>query len=258
MNKVFIVLMMLMTICGKAFAQDISLGWRGTPTEAPVLINDPELYMDQAKVTITLKDRSSITPSVDLDNARETFENGADVPKPELDRPITEGYDDLKMDYACQAILNAPYYFEQIHTGDEFTLDITFINTGTEPWGENIDVMQYSGDEMEYKYVGIYDLTKDYDEDWIVYPGESVRWTLRMRAPLEKYHDDNKYYSVYSLVKNWDRYGMDKLKSGTWDEAHMVTVWDSPTQTHEEHVGPFNDGVGGMFCPVYFYIYCPE
>ena len=69
----------------------------------------------------------------------------------------------------------------------------------------------------------------------VVKPGQSIRITIPMRAPTEKYHDDNKYYSAYTLVRNWDDYGWDELHSGDW----------------------VNDGGGGMFCPVYFYIYVP-
>ena len=70
----------------------------------------------------------------------------------------------------------------------------------------------------------------------IVKPGQSIRVTIPMRAPTEKYHDDNKYYAAYTLVKDWNRYGWDALHDGHWDRM---------------------DG-HALFCPVYFYIYVPD
>ena len=224
------------------------------PTPAPtaaVIIVNPNLgtvsgdgvISGRGNNTVKLWDRSlyeNQPKSVTLANAKEMFQTGMEVPKPLLDRPIVEGWDDLKPGYACEAILNRPYYFQQMKFGEEFTLDITFRNVGTQTWDFNIDVMQYTGDRLEKNGKYIYDLGKDFKDsgnmnDRIVRPGESIRITIPMRAPTEKYHDDNKYYSAYTLVRNWDQYGWDALHSGDWK----------------------NDGGGGMFCPVYFYIYVP-
>ena len=189
---------------------------------------DPSLYVNQPK-------------SVNLPNATERFASGLEVPKPDLDRPITDAWDDLKQGYACEAILNRPYYFEQMAFGQEFTLDITFRNVGTQTWDFNIDLMMYTGDQLE-KHPGenVYDIWKDVGSDdkntHIVKPGQSIRVTLPMRAPDHKYHDDNKYYAAYTLVRNWNLYGWDELHSGQWDRE---------------------DG-NALFCPVYFYIYVPE
>ena len=195
--------------------------------------------------TVTLWDRAlyiNQPKSVVLPNAVERFQNGLEVPKPSLDRPITDPWDDLKQGYACEAILNRPYYFQKMHFGEEFTLDITFRNVGTETWDFNIDLMQYTGDQLE-KHPGrnVYDIWKDLKDsgnknDRIVKPGESIRVTLEMRAPTEKYHDDNKYYAAYTLVRNWNLYGWDALHDGHWDRM---------------------DG-NALFCPVYFYIYVPD
>ena len=188
---------------------------------------DPSLYVNQPK-------------SVNLPNATERFASGLEVPKPDLDRPITDPWNDLKEGYACEAILNSPYYFEQMRLGQEFTLDVTFRNVGTQTWDFNIDLMMYTGDQLE-KYPGenVYDIWKDVKSKdkntHIVKPGESIRVTVPMRAPVERYHDDNKYYAAYTLVRNWNLYGWDELHSGQWG-------W------YDDHA---------MFCPVYFYIYVP-
>ena len=202
--------------------------------------------------TVTLWDRSKYVnqpKSVVLPNAREVFGDGMEVPKPTLDRPITDPWDDLKEGYACQAILNHPYYFQQMKFGEEFTLDVTFVNTGTQTWDFNIDVMMYTGDQLQRdpsRYV--FDLWETIDpkgkdiNSHIVRPGQSIRFEIPMRAPDYKYHDDNKYYAAYTLVRNWASYGtedrssMDVLHSGQWDRT----------------------GQHAMFCPVYFYIYVPE
>ena len=195
---------------------------------------------------ITLWDRSKYVnqpKSVVLPNARETFADGMEVPKPSLDRPITDPWDDLKQGYACQAILNRPYYFQQMKFGEYFDLDMTFVNTGTQTWDFNIDVMMYTGDQLQKdtsRYV--FDIWETVDPDnenkraHIVKPGESIRLKIPMRAPTEKYHDDNKYYAAYTLVRNWNNYGMSMLHDGHWDRT----------------------GEHAMFCPVYFYIYVPE
>ena len=195
--------------------------------------------------TITLWDRSKYVnqpKSVVLPNAREVFADSMEVPKPSLDRPITDPWDDLKSGYACEAVLNSPYYFQQMKFGEEFTLDMTFINTGTQTWDFNIDVMMYTGDQLQKdpdRYV--WDLWETADphsynsNSHIVKPGESIRLKIPMRAPTSRYHDDNKYYAAYTLVRNWNLYGMDMLHDGRWDLT----------------------GEHAMFCPVYFYIYVP-
>jgi len=230
---------------------------RPTPTPTPnetITINNPylnsvrgnDIIPGVGNNTVTLWDRSKYVnqpKSVVLPNARETFADGMEVPKPSLDRPITDPWDDLKQGYACQAILNKPYYFQQLKFGEEFTLDITFVNTGTQTWDFNIDVMMYTGDQLQKdpsRYV--FDLWETVDpksenlNSHIVKPGQSVKVKIPMRAPTEKYHDDNKYYAAYTLVRNWNLYGMDMLHSGHWDRT----------------------GEHAMFCPVYFYIYVPE
>ena len=210
--------------------------------------------------TVTLWDRSKYInqpKSVVLPNAKETFADGMEVPKPSLDRPITDPWDDLKQGYACQAILNRPYYFQLMNFGEYFDLDITFVNTGTQTWDFNIDVMMYTGDQLQAnpdRYV--FDLWETVDPNnenirtHIVKPGESIRVKIPMRAPLEKYHDDNKYYAAYTLVRNWNDFGWTEyLKNGneiqhsSYDALHDGR-WDRlPGQA--------------LFCPVYFYIYVP-
>lgn len=195
--------------------------------------------------TITLWDRSKYVnqpKSVVLPNAVEMFADGMEVPKPSLDRPITDPWDDLKEGYACQAILNRPYYFQKLAFGEPFELDITFRNVGTETWDFNIDFMMYTGDQLQQDTSRIvFDLWETIDPNsenirtHIVKPGESIRVKLPMIAPRERYHDDNKYYAAYTLVRNWNLYGMDALHDGHWDRM---------------------DG-NALFCPVYFYIYVP-
>lgn len=227
------------------------------PTPAPseiITIKNPNLtevrgdniISGYGNNTVTLWDRSKYInqpKSVVLPNAVERFQDGLEVPKPSLDRPITDPWDDLKQGYACEAILNRPYYFQQMKFGESFDLDVTFRNVGTQTWDFNIDVMKYTGDPLEKDPTKTaYDLWKTIDPDsanknaHIVKPGESIRVKIPMVAPREKYHDDNKYYAAYTLVRNWNLYGWDALHDGHWDRM---------------------DG-NALFCPVYFYIYVPE
>ena len=69
--------------------------------------------------SVTLWDRSKYVnqpKSVVLPNAKEMFADGMEVPKPSLDRPITDPWNDLRQGYACEAYLNRPYYFQQMKT----------------------------------------------------------------------------------------------------------------------------------------------
>lgn len=240
-------------------AQDVIVRPTSTPNETIQIMNPylvpvrgDNIISGTGNNTITLWDRSKYVnqpKSVVLPNARETFSDGMEVPKPSLDRPITDPWDDLKQGYACQAILNKPYYFQKMAFGEYFDLDVTFVNTGTQTWDFNIDVMMYTGDQLQKdpsRYV--FDLWETIDPEseninsHIVKPGQSIRLKIPMRAPTEKYHDDNKYYAAYTLVRNWNDYGtedrdsMSMLHDGHWDR----TGWNA------------------MFCPVYFYIFVPE
>jgi hypothetical protein len=49
-----------------------------------------------------------------------------------------------------------------------------------------MDVMQYTGMRLEIDNLYLYDLDKDYDQAWIIHPGDSVHWKIRMEAPQEK------------------------------------------------------------------------
>ena len=155
-RSVLFVLCALLLLCGSAAAQEISIA-RPTPTPDAALVetttqntvSGENLITGTGTNTVTLLDRNSYVKSVDLPNAEEVFQSGDDVPKPDLDRPVTEGVADLTPGYACKAVLNAPYYFQEFKPGEKFKLDVTFINTGTETWDFNIDVMQYSGDRLE-------------------------------------------------------------------------------------------------------------
>ena len=210
------------------------------------LVNGDNIISGTGNYSVTLWDRSKYVnqpKSVVLPNAREVFADGMEVPKPSLDRPITDPWDDLKQGYACEAILNRPYYFQKLKFGEPFELDITFRNVGTQTWDFNIDFMMYTGDQLQQDTSKIvFDIWKDIDPNnenkrsHIVQPGESIRVKLPMIAPKEKYHDDDKYYAAYTLVRNWNVYGMDALHDGHWDRK---------------------DG-NALFCPVYFYIYVPE
>ncbi len=213
--------------------------------------------------TVKLWDRSlyeNQPKSVTLSNAKEMFQTGMEVPKPLLDRPINDAWDDLKPGYACEAILNAPYYFQKLNFGQEFTLDVTFRNVGTETWDFNIDVMQYTGDKLEKNGKYIYDLGKDFKDsgnmnDRIVKPAQSIRITIPMRAPTEKYHDDNKYYGAYTLVRNWGNYGWTEyLKDGGVIEH---SSYDTLHDGRWDRIKDEQKFSNALFCPVYFYIYVP-
>ena len=245
MKKLFLALLcaVLLTAAAASSAQDIVI-YRPTAVPETVPIISKPTETTTGTTTVRLWDRSvyeNQPKSVVLPNAKEMFQSGLEVPKPDLDRPIIEPWDDLRQGYACEAILNRPYYFEKMAFGQEFTLDMTFRNVGTETWDFNIDVMKYTGDPLE-KQEGqiVYDIWKDVKSNdlntHIVKPGQSIRVTIPMRAPTEKYHDDNKYYAAYTLVRNWNLYGWDALHDGHWDRM---------------------DG-HALFCPVYFYIYVPD
>ncbi len=220
-----------------------------TPTvnyESLAKVTGDGIISGKGSNTVTLWDRSIYErqpKSVVLPNAKEMYQSGIEVPKPDLARPITDPWNDLREGYACEAILNRPYYFQQMKFGEEFELDITFRNVGTQTWDFNVDVMKYTGDPLEKDPTRTaFDLWKTVDpkskdiNSHIVKPGESIRVKIPMRAPTEKYHDDNKYYGAYTLVRNWNLYGWDDLHSADWGKM---------------------DG-NALFCPVYFYIYVPE
>lgn len=253
MKKLFLILICAVLMsAAAAYAQDIVIVRPTAVPETVPIISRPTTGTETAAAgtsasgtkTVRLWDRSvyeNQPKSVVLPNAKEMFQTGLEVPLPDLDRPITQPWDDLRQGYACEAILNRPYYFEKMSFGQEFTLDMTFRNVGTETWDFNVDVMKYTGDPLE-KQEGqiVYDIWKDVGSKdpntHIVKPGQSIRVTIPMRAPTEKYHDDNKYYAAYTLVKDWNRYGWDALHDGHWDRM---------------------DG-HALFCPVYFYIYVPD
>jgi len=265
MRRLLFILTAVLILAEGAFAQSGSEDIIQRPTAAPEsaitlrnttlpAVSGDGIISGKGNNSVTLWDRSIYErqpKSVVKENAKEMFPSGLEVPKPDLDRPITDAWQDLKPGYACEGILNAPYYFQQLKLGEEFTLDITYRNVGTETWDFNIDVMQYAGDKLEKDGKYLYDIGKDFKNDpdmnnRRVRPGETIRIRIPMRAPTEKYHEDNKYYSAYTLVKNWnkahtetkdgeDRYGWSALHSSQW-QGNSTT---------------------GMFCPVYFYIYVP-
>lgn len=252
MKKIGFILFCIFLVVCTASAQDITIvRTTETPDDSIALSNNilqtvsgSGIISGRGTSTVTLWDRrlyENQPKSVVLPNAKERFDSGLEVPKPSLDRPVTDPWDDLKQGYACEAILNAPYYFQKMAFGEEFTLDITFRNVGTATWDFNVDVMMYTGDQLE-KNAGqnVYDIWKDIksgnQNDKIVKPGQSIRVTIPMRAPTEKYHDDDKYYAAYTLVRNWNIYGWEALHDGHWDRM---------------------DG-NALFCPVYFYIYVPD
>lgn len=243
MKNLFLILIcaVLMTAAAVSAQDIVIIRPTAVPETVPIISKPTETT---GTTTVRLWDRSvyeNQPKSVVLPNAKEMFQSGLEVPLPDLDRPVTQPWDDLRQGYACEAILNRPYYFEKMSFGKEFTLDMTFRNVGTETWDFNIDVMKYTGDPLE-KNSGqvVYDIWKDVGSadlnSHIVKPGQSIRVTIPMRAPTEKYHDDNKYYGAYTLVRNWNLYGWDALHDAHWDRM---------------------DG-NALFCPVYFYIYVPD
>ena len=141
-----------------------------------------------------------------LGRAVEVIPTGANVPRPAYD---------------CSVQINSPYWYAQYAPGEDFDFDVTFTNTGTQAWGTDIDVMQYTGWRMEIENKYIYDIDKDYSSAYIVQPGQSIRWKIRMEAPKEKTTEDNKYFTSYNLVRG-------------------------------------RDTVNGMFCPFSLYIYVPH
>ena len=145
-------------------------------------------------------------PSSNPGRSVEVIPTGENVPRPAYD---------------CNVQINSPYWFAQYAPGEDFDFDVTITNTGTAEWGTDIDVMQYTGWLMEIEGKYLYDIDKDYDSAYIVQPGQSIRWKIRMEAPKEKTTEDDKYYTSYNLVR-----------------AHDVK--------------------NGMFCPFSLYIYVPH
>ena len=105
-----------------------------------------------------------------------------------------------KKAYDCAVNVNKPYFYQQFAPGDDFDFDVTFTNTGTQPWTTDIDVQQYTGWRMEIEHRYTYDIDKDYDSARIVYPGQSIRWKIRMEAPKDQSSENGKYFSTYYLV----------------------------------------------------------
>lgn len=102
--------------------------------------------------------------------------------------------------YDCAVNVNKPYFYQQFYPGEDFDFDVTFTNTGTQPWSTDVDVQQYTGWRMEIEKRYTYDIDKDYDSARIVYPGQSIRWKIRMEAPKDESSENGKYYSTYYLV----------------------------------------------------------
>ena len=102
--------------------------------------------------------------------------------------------------YDCAVNVNKPYFYQQFYPGEDFDFDVTFTNTGTQPWSTDVDVQQYTGWRMEIEKRYTYDIDKDYDSTQIVYPGQSIRWKIRMEAPKDESSENGKYYSTYYLV----------------------------------------------------------
>lgn len=102
--------------------------------------------------------------------------------------------------YDCAVNVNKPYFYQQFYPGEDFDFDVTFTNTGTQPWSTDVDVQQYTGWRMEIEKRYTYDIDKDYDSARIVYPGQSIRWKIRMEAPKDESSENGKYYSMYYLV----------------------------------------------------------
>lgn len=103
--------------------------------------------------------------------------------------------------YDCAVNVNKPYFYQQFYPGEDFDFDVTFTNTGTQPWSTDVDVQQYTGWRMEIEKRYTYDIDKDYDSARIVYPGQSIRWKIRMEAPKDESSENGKYYSTYYLVR---------------------------------------------------------
>ena len=102
--------------------------------------------------------------------------------------------------YDCAVNVNKPYFYQQFYPGEDFDFDVTFTNTGTQPWSTDVDVQQYTGWRMEIEKRYTYDIDKDYDSARIVYPGQSIRWKIRMEAPKDESSENGKYYLTYYLV----------------------------------------------------------
>ena len=272
MKKFFMagILLCLTVFCSAAFGQEEEVIVRPTASVSELItIKNPSLNEVRGENivpgvgnnTVTLWDRSKYInqpKSVVLPNAAEYYQNGIEVPKPDLDRPITAPWDDLREGYACEAILNRPYYFQKMKFGEEFDLDITFRNVGNRTWDFNIDVMKYTGDPLEREpEKTAYDLWRTIDpksenkNSHQVKPGESIRVTIPMRAPKERYHEDNKYYAAYTLVRNWNNYGWTEYLADGEEIYH--SSWDTLHDGHWDRMPGH-----ALFCPVYFYIYVPE
>ena len=272
MKKLFIMISLccLFLTAAVVYAQNETIIVRSTPVPAEIItIKNPSLTEVRGENiipgvgnnTVTIWDRSKYInqpKSVVLPNAVERFQSGLEVPKPDLDRPITDPWDDLRQGYACEAILNRPYYFQQMKFGEYFDLDITFRNVGTQTWDFNIDVMKYTGDplerDQEHKAIDLWKTVDPNSVDknsHIVKPGQSIRVKIPMRAPTEKYHEDNKYYAAYTLVRNWNNFGWTEYLEGGGEIQH--SSWDTLHDGHWDRMPGH-----ALFCPVYFYIYVPD
>ena len=120
MKKLFIMILLccLLQMAAAVSAQTDAVIVRPTAVPSEIItIKNPSLTEVRGENiisgvgnnTVTLWDRSKYInqpKSVVLPNAKEMFQSGMEVPKPTLDRPITDPWDDLRQGYACEAILN--------------------------------------------------------------------------------------------------------------------------------------------------------
>lgn len=171
----------------------------------------------------------TILPTSSQSNSAKYFWWSTSTPDPAI-RIIPTDTKVSPSEYACNVVVNSPKYYQQMGFGEDFDFDVTITNTGTKDWDTDMDVMQYTGMRMEIDNLYLYDLDKDYDQAWIIHPGDSVHWKIRMEAPQEKLHDDNKYFATYALVK-----------------SRSVEIASGQRKEDEE----------GIFCPFSFYIYVP-
>lgn len=172
----------------------------------------------------------TVLPTISQSSSAKYFWWSTSTPDPAI-RMIPTDTKVSPSEYACNVVVNSPKYYQKMGFGEDFDFDVTITNTGTKDWDTDMDVMQYTGMRLEIDNLYLYDLDKDYDQAWIIHPGDSVHWKIRMEAPQEKLHDDNKYFATYALVKS---------------------------RSSEIASGQRKEDEEGIFCPFSFYIYVPE
>ncbi len=247
------IILMIFTLYFSAFYQtnSVSLVNSGSDTNSigqfnftPYPVNDPNdlLKISSTQTPYVIVVPITATPAAPVSILAPTTVPQIIYPTPTLGRAVEQVPVSSNMTpaYDCVASVQSPKFYEQFAPGDDFDFTVVFTNTGTKAWDTDVDVIQYTGIRSEIQQKYLWDLDKDMDEGTVVYPGHSIKWSIRIEAPKNGSNADHKYFATYALI---DR-GMPK-------DNEVATPVSEQIASHK-----FDEN-SGMFCPFSFYIYVP-